>query len=551
MSEKLLLLHPEIVLFIGSCVMLVLGLSKAGFLRSLCAPITGFFLVVAGALAVPTVAQSFGLIDSVQVQTTPKLLPFAKLMVAGVGLLLLPLMAGVVDRPLEAAIKRGGTLYDAGKALRGEFYAFYLFSLTGVMLCATADDLIWLFLALELTSLPTYIMVAVSTDRLRSMEAGVKYFFLGAFGAATFLMGFALLYGASGTTNLHEMSEVFQEAGGLSTMAIAGMVMSLVGVGFKIAAVPMHLYVADVYQGAAAPVSAYLAFAPKAAGFFALASLVSVPGWPGATPGAIGEMDATIRVVLWVMAALTMTVGNTLALLQTSAKRMLAYSSIAHSGYMLVGLIAGPGDKVWNDGLGAVLFYLLVYGVVNVGAFAVIGSLVKPDKEGELVEAEDVDDLRGLCRSHPLMGWTMVICALALLGMPPLFGFWGKLPLFSSALSAGEVALVIVMAINSAAAAFYYLRLAAAPLLSEPDPDRPLPAKSDLPTRRLTAALSAVGAVALVVFVEPLQLASHDASTDAYQRIRSGEHMRGVIFRPATSDATPLSEQDDPVALID
>ncbi len=548
MSEKLLLMHPEIVLFVGSCVMLLLGLSKASFLRSLCAPMTGVFLVLAGAAAIPSVARALGLIDDVQVQATPLLLPFAKLMVAAVGLLLLPLMAGVVDRPMEAAIKRGA-LYDAGRSLRGEFYAFYLFSLTGVMLCATADDLIWLFLALELTSLPTYIMVAVSTDRLRSMEAGVKYFFLGAFGAATFLMGFTLLYGATGTTDLHEMAVLVRSEGGLSTMAIAGLTMSVVGIGFKIAAVPMHLYVADVYQGAAAPVSAYLAFAPKAAGFFALASLLSVPGWPGDVAGSIGEMDPTVRIVVWVMAALTMTVGNTLALLQSNAKRMLAYSSVAHSGYMLVGLLAGPGDKVWNDGLGAVLFYLLVYGVVNVGAFAVIGSLETRGSDGAMGEAEELEDLNGLCRTQPLMGWTLVICSLALLGMPPLFGFWGKLPLFSAALTSGEGVLVVVMALNSAAAAFYYLRLASAPLLGEPDPDRPRPVCNGLPARRIAAVLSATGAVVMIVFLGPLQAASHAASTDAYRRIQYGEQMRGVIFRPATSDATTLEiDEEAPVA---
>jgi len=552
MSEKLLLMHPEIVLFIGSCVMLILGLSKARFLRSLCAPMTGLFLVVAGAAAIPSVALWLGLIDQVQFQSTPLLLPFAKVMVAGVGLLLLPLMAGVVDRPLEAAIKRGGALYDAGRSLRGEFYAFYLFSLTGVMLCATADDLIWLFLALELTSLPTYIMVAVSTDRLRSMEAGVKYFFLGAFGAATFLMGFTLLYGATGTTDLHEMAVLVRDEGGLSTMALAGLVMSVVGIGFKIAAVPMHLYVADVYQGAAAPVSAYLAFAPKAAGFFALASLLSVPGWPGDVPGAIGEMDPTVRIVIWVMAALTMTAGNTLALLQSNAKRMLAYSSVAHSGYMLVGLLAGPGDSITTDGLGAVLFYLLVYGVVNVGAFAVIGSLETRNSDGAMGEAEELEDLNGLCRTQPLLGWALVVCSLALLGMPPLFGFWGKLPLFSSALTSGEVVLVVVMGLNSAAAAFYYLRLAAAPLLGEPDPDRPQPARNDLPTRRIAAALSATGAVGMIVFLGPLLAASHEASTDAYRRIQNGDLMRGVIFRPATSDAsTDDFDEETPVTVAD
>ena len=553
MIEKLQLLHPEIVLFAASCVMLVLGLSRTSWARKLCAPVTAVALILAGLVAIPSVARWLGLIDHVQFQTTPLLLPYAKVMVAGVGLILLPLMPGVVDRAIEAAVRRGG-VFDAGRSTRGEFYAFFLFSLTGVMLCATADDLIWLFLALELTSLPTYIMVAISTDRLRSMEAGVKYFFLGAFGAATFLMGFALLYGAAGSTNLHEIAVVFQstaqDGGGIGPIGTAGLVMAVIGVSFKIAAFPMHFYAADVYQGAAAPVSAFLAFAPKAAGFFALAALLSTAGWLGESSIA-GELPDALHLTLWVMAALTMTIGNVLALQQTNAKRILAYSSIAHSGYMLVGLVVGPGKEVAEDGLGAVLFYLLVYGVTNAGAFAVIASLEKPGPDGRPVEAEEVDDLRGLCRSRPLLGWTLVISALALLGMPPLFGFWGKIPLFSSALSAGETALVVILALNSAAAAFYYLRLAAAPLLSEPDPERPRPTLGDAPARRVSALLSATGAIVMVIFTSPLLGFSHKASVDAYQRIRSGERMRPVIFRPASADEDKAVRDVDPDASED
>ena len=545
MSQKLLLLYPEIVLFLGACIMMVLGLSKSASVRSLCAPITGLILAISALVAIPAVAEWLGLITTEQRQKTPLLLPWAKVMVAGVALIILPLLSGVVDRPLESAVRRG-RLFDPGKSLRGEFYAFFLFSLAGVMLCATADDLIWLFLALELTSLPTYIMVALSTDRLRSMEAGIKYFFLGAFGAATFLMGFALIYGAAGTTNLHGISQMMTagliETGAsegemgvrvyeLGPMFIAGIALSIIGVSFKIAAVPMHFYTADVYQGAASPVSAYLAFAPKAAGFFALASLLSAVTWYVPAEGAPDVLPDAVRVLLWVMAALTMTVGNTLALQQRSAKRMLAYSSIAHSGYMLVALMAGPGKTAADDGLSAVLFYLLVYGVTNVGAFAVLGALEKETPTGRVVEAEDLDDLRGLCRSHPLLGWTLVICSLGLLGLPPLFGFWGKIPIFAAGLSAGETLLVVILAINSAAAAFYYLRLAAAPLLERPDDHQTRPVSNEIPGRRLAAALSATAVVVLVIFTGPLQRTAHEASRDAYLRIRDGERFREVIFR--------------------
>jgi len=560
-KEKLLLLHPEIALFAGACLLMVLGLSKSATLRSLCAPVTGLVILIAGLLAIPEVAERLGLLTAEQRSTAPLLLPYAKAMVAGVALLLLPLMTGVVDRALESRAVRGQP-FDPGRSLRGEFYAFLLFSLTGVMLCASADDLIWLFLALELTSLPTYIMVALSTERLRSMEAGVKYFFLGAFGAATFLMGFALLYGAAGTTSLTGLSQMMTlgiiETGAteaargvqvyeLSPMFIAGMTLAVLGIAFKIAAVPMHFYAADVYQGAAAPVSAYLAFAPKAAGFFALVSLLSAVTWYAPIDGGATTLPESLRVLLWVMAALTMTIGNVLALQQRSAKRILAYSSIAHSGYMLVALMAGPGRSPASDGLGAVLFYLLVYGVSNAGAFAVIGALEKRNARGEMVEAENLDDLRGLCRSHPLLGWSLVISALGLLGLPPLFGFWGKLPLFSSGLAAGEIALVVILAINSAAAAFYYLRLAAAPLLDRLDDHQPRPVESTLSGRRVTAVLSAIAAIGLVAFTAPLQVTTHRAAEDAYQRVPLGERARDVIFRPAPEVASD-ERAGEPVA---
>jgi NADH-quinone oxidoreductase subunit N len=376
-------------------------------------------------------------------------------------------------------------------------------------------------------------------------------------------MGFALLYGAAGTTSLTGISQMMTlgvlETGAteaaqgvriyeLGPMFIAGLALSIIGISFKIAAVPMHFYAADVYQGAAAPVAAYLAFAPKAAGFFALASLLSAVTWFTPTEGAAATLPAAVGVLLWVMAALTMTIGNVLALQQRSAKRMLAYSSIAHSGYMLVALLAGPGATPASDGLGAVLFYLLVYGVTNAGAFAVIGALEKRSATGEMVEAENLDDLRGLCRSHPLLGWSLVISSLGLLGLPPLFGFWGKLPLFSAGLAAEEYVLVVILALNSAAAAFYYLRLAAAPLLESLDDHQTRPVEAGLPGRRVTAALSAAGAIVLVIFTAPLQVTTHRAAEDAYERITRGERFRDVIFRGQREVSQRDDERAEPVA---
>jgi NADH-quinone oxidoreductase subunit N len=513
MTQKIQYIWPEVVLFLATCVVMVMGLSPRLAVRRLTGVVAAIGVVIAGALAVVTPA-SPGLL--------PDLMPFAKVMIAAVGLLLIMLLAGTVDRREEALIASGRTPYNALRTNRAEFYAFILFSLTGVMLCASADDLIWLFLALELTSLPTYIMVTVSQvgrRGSRAQEAGVKYFFLGALGAAIFLYGFALLYGGTGTTNLTEMREVLaaQAAGpGINSIAMLGMLLSIVGIAFKIAAVPMHLYAPDVYEGAAAPVSAYLAFAPKTAGFLALILLLSTLGWY--YPRGIGDqgLPDLVRLTLWVMAALTMTWGNVMAILQNNVKRMLAYSSIAHTGYMLVGLVAGPGDgrSIVHNGIAAVLFYLLVYGVMNLGAFAVLAALErKAASTGEPLEIETVDDLRGLCRTHPALGWTMVLSALSLLGLPPLLGFFGKVPLFTSAIFAGEIALVVVLGINSAIAAYYYLRLAFAAYLDAPAGERP--EAVPFVTRPVAGMISAAGVVILVLFANQLMEASARAARPA------------------------------------
>ncbi len=497
MMDKVHLLLPEVALFVATCVVMVTGLSPRLAVRRLCAPICGAGLIVAGVLAATT---------SPPTGTTalPNLVPFAKVTVAVVGLLLLLLGAGTVDRVEERLIETGRVRYNPLRTNRAEFYSFFLFSLTGVMLCASADDLIWLFLALELTSLPTYIMVTISTGGARggrSHEAGVKYFFLGALGAATFLYGFALLYGGTGSTNLGAIRAAL--AGGeINPIAMAGLLISVIGVAFKIAAVPMHFYTPDVYEGASASVGAFLAFVPKTAGFIAIILLVSTVGWN------TGSLPEELRLTLWVMAALTMTVGNVLAILQNNVKRILAYSSIAHSGYMLVGVIAGPAERFTENGLAAVLFYILCYGIMNMGAFAVLACLERPGADGEPTEIETVADLRGLCRTHPALGWTMVLCALSLLGFPPLLGFLGKFGLFSAAISQREYVLVVVLGLNSAVAAFYYLRLVAAPLLDSPDPAVPPAAPTPFFSRSLAAVVCAGAVVILALFANVLMDAS-------------------------------------------
>lgn len=502
MTTKIALLWPEITLFITTCMVMVLGLSHNRNVRSMCAPLCAVGLAIAGLIAIAyPVAGNTGL---------PHLPVYGKAMVAVIGLIMVLLLAGSADRDLEEAVDKGRP-FEPLRSVRAEFWSFFLFSLTGLMLCAGADDLIWLFLALELTSLPTYVMVAISTSRNRSMEAGVKYFFLGALGAAMFLYGFAFIYGGTGQTGFAAIRDVLaaQAAhGGINGIAMLGLVLAVLGVCFKIAAVPMHFYTPDVYQGSSASVAGFLAFTPKAAGFFALMLLCSLVGWNFATgPKDLSHesLPELLRVLLIVLAVLTMTVGNVLAILQNSVKRILAYSSIAHSGYMLVGLVAGPGPDgagFTRNGLAAIMFYMFSYGVMTVGAFAVVAALEKTGKNGERVEADDIGDFRGLALTRPLLGWTMVICAMGLLGLPPLLGFIGKLPLFTAGISAEEIPLVVVLGINSAIAAYYYLRLAYVCFLESPEtvPNAPKIVEAPFVGRRVAGAVAMAGVVLLAVF---------------------------------------------------
>lgn len=362
---------------------------------------------------------------------------------------------------------------------RGEFFSMMLFSLIGLMLVGPAADLVVLFLALELVSIPGYVMVTLSRTRRVSLEAGTKYFYLGALSAAIMAYGFALLYGVSGTAALYgpggtiqtladALADTSEEGRLRHGLAVAGVVISLGGLLFKIAAVPLHFYIADVYQGAASPVAGFLGFVPKLAGLVAIMKIVDLAGWQTAQGGLFW--------LLWLVAVASMTAGNVLALMQTNVKRMLAYSGVAHSGYMLVGVLAGPtgGAGLMGDGAAAVLFYVVIYGLANLAAFALLGLLRVGGQP-----CETVRDLAGLLGRHPGLALLMALAMFTLMGLPPTAGFWGKLALFGSALSLAQslriepasqpwiIALVVLAVLNSALAAAYYLRVIAAVLLYE------------------------------------------------------------------------------------
>lgn len=495
MLDKIAGIWPEIALLIGAVISMLLGLSRSVRVRRAMVWIAGLSLVAAAALVA---CRQMHLHTSPDVSAPgiaalagTSMTAFVKLIVCFVGLILLLIAASVPDElTLTAGIESGRDNFDSSLVMRGEFYAFFLFSLAGVMLSAGASDLIWLFLALELTSLPTYVMVATSRDRIRAQEAGVKYFFLGALAAAVFLYGFALIYGATGQTEFGAIREVIARDG-LNALGLTGFVLALVGISFKIAAFPMHFYAADVYEGAPTPVTAFLAFVPKTAGFVSIIILLSL------LPAA-GGLPHEISWLIWIVAAATMTVGNVLGLLQSNVKRVLAYSSIAHTGYMLVGLLAlhaNSNDPVGN-GAAAILFYLVAYGLATSGAFAVLGSL---QTRGE--ESQTFDDISGLSARNPGLASIMLISVLSLIGLPPLVGFIGKIYLFGSAIAHSSdhpeyVWLVVIAVINSAISAVYYLRIVGAMFFGQATAETTARPGS---ARRIGAAVAAIGALVLGV----------------------------------------------------
>ena len=331
----------------------------------------------------------------------------------------------------------------------GEYYALVLFSTSGMLLLTSASDLIVVFLAIELMSLSLYVLSGLFKGRRQAGEASMKYFLLGAFASAFLLYGIALLYGATGTTNIDRIAAA-AAAAPHDTLLIAGLGLLLVGFGFKISSAPFHMWAPDVYEGAPTSVTALIATGSKAAVFAVLVRLLL---------SGVRAVQADWTAVLWVLAALTMTLGNVVAIAQSNLKRMLAYSSIAHVGYMLVGLAAGGAA-----GAGAVLFYLLAYTFTTAGTFGVITLCVRAGEE-----AVDVRDYAGLGRRHPVLAFALALLLLSLVGIPPLAGFVGKFYLFGAAVRAGFVWLTVLGVLNSAVAAYYYLRVIVTMYMQEPD----------------------------------------------------------------------------------
>jgi NADH-quinone oxidoreductase subunit N len=378
--------------------------------------------------------------------------------------------------------------YDYNKRMdldRGEYYILLLFSISGMMLMATAADLIVVFLALELLSIPLYVLAGFARPKADSEEAALKYFLLGAFSGGFVVYGIALVFGATGTTALPGIVAAISAGTADLSLMVIGSAMILVGFGFKVAVVPFQMWTPDVYQGAPTPVTAFMAVGAKAAGFAALLR-VFITAFP--------VLGVDLTPVLWALAALTMFIGNFIAIAQSNIKRMLAYSSIAHAGYIFMALVPFGNAAVSADSVAAALFYLLSYAVTNFGAWSVVIALEK--KEGKGL---NLTDFAGLGKKYPIMAAAMMVFMLSFTGVPPTLGFVGKFFLFRTVLEGGYVGLAIVGVLTSLVSAYYYLRILVIMYMQDGEPV--IRKEFYLGVTMISAALATV---ALSIFAVPL-----------------------------------------------
>jgi NADH-quinone oxidoreductase subunit N len=499
------LVIPEAILTVAACVLFLAGPRRGN--RGLAATIA--LVALAGALlalifATPATPESS--LPAVK-YASPLLQTHLALLIKYIGV-------------LGGAVLVLFSWHEVPPSVAGEYHGCLLLIIAGNCLTGSANDLVTLFLALELISIPTYVLLYLPRLDDHAQEAAMKYFLISIFSSALLLLGFSFLYGTAGTTNLPALTEVLgqvrdqgnalkrnQIASGIQGLPLVALVLVVAAMGFRITAVPFHFYAPDVYQGTSIPGAALLAFIPKFAGFVVLIRLLGLLPGPDDVHGVSDQMP----VLLWILAAVTMSLGNVLALWQDNLRRMLAYSSVAHAGYMLIGLaVAAKGPaQVQLGGVEAVLFYLIAYGAMTVGAFAVLSYLSTPEHH-----VETVDDLAGLGRSHPGSAVLMVLFLFSLIGLPVTAGFWGKLFIFLGAVTFPSesnplvqdqarlfLVLTIIGAINAAIGCYYYLRIAGVMYLR--DRVEPLPPPRSRPA---LAAVLLCAVVTLAVGIYPWPL---------------------------------------------
>ncbi|MGK0180623.1 MAG: NADH-quinone oxidoreductase subunit N [Nitrospinales bacterium] len=332
----------------------------------------------------------------------------------------------------------------------GEYYSLILLCTVGMILLASSTDMIMIFLGVEIVSICLYVLAGIRRDNLASNEAALKYFLLGAFATGFLLYGMTLVYGSTGSTNLFKIAEfVKSDSAQSNPLLLMGIVLLVIGFGFKVAAAPFHMWAPDVYQGAPTPVTAFMAVGPKAAAFAAFFRIFSE---------AVPDLAPSWEILLCTIAVLSMVVGNLGAIMQTNIKRMLAFSSISHAGYLLIAVIA----KSSLSG-SSLLFYMLSYAFTTFGAFGIIILL---GRKGE--ENLELENYSGLAYKHPLMALSMTVFLLSLGGLPPFAGFVAKFYIFSAAIEEGFVTLVIIAVLNSAISFYYYLKVVVFMYMKEP-----------------------------------------------------------------------------------
>ncbi len=480
---------PELILIGTACALFLLGVSSKAAARSVAPVLALLALLVVFGMQI-SAESGITLADPTGSLRVTEFGLYVKLLASGIGMLFV-----LLSWPSDAQATGNSALYLGHDA--GEFFALMLLSISGIFLVAGANDMILLFLGIELASIPTYIMVAISRPLPVAQEAGVKYFFLGAMAAALLLFGFSYLYGSTGLIHLNQIHARLLgtitrmgEAPVLSNWEMLAVLMIILGLAFKMAAFPLHFYAGDVYEGAATPVTALLSFVPKITGFVALIKILFM------LSGGTWDVPSQIVKLLWIMAVLTMTIGNVLGLMQQNIKRLLAYSSIAHTGYMLVGVTALVTSQM-VEALQGVLFYLAAYGIMNVAAFGVL--MLLPSRTARpFSSAETFEDIAGAGRRHVALGLALAVACFSLIGLPLTVGFFGKVYLVRPALVGHNYWLVAIMMLNAAISAGYYLRIVAA-LFLRSDPEAagvessapsPLPASLAI---TLAVALSSAG----------------------------------------------------------
>jgi NADH-quinone oxidoreductase subunit N len=468
LAQNINVVIPSTVLIVWSCVLLLVDLFIPAGRKGVTAILAALGLLLGIGLSISQLEKSASGFSGMVIQDGFSL--FLSILFLGSGLVGIALA------------------YDYLKRMqieRGEYYILLLFSICGMMLMAQANDLIVVFLALELLSIPLYVLAGFAHHRADSEEAALKYFLMGAFAGGFLVFGVALVFGATGTTNLGGVISAIQTNLANVPLLTVGAGLILVGLGFKVAVVPFHMWTPDVYQGAPSAVSGFMSVGAKAGGFAALLRIF-ITAFPA--------LSADLTMVLWAVSALTMFLGNVVAIAQSNIKRLLAYSSIAHAGYILMALVPFGNKAVSRDVVGGALFYLVAYALTSLGAWAVVIALEKVEGGGLAL-----DDYAGLGRKHPLLAASMAVFMLSFTGVPPTLGFMGKFYLFRTVIEGGYLGLALIGVFTSLISAYYYLRVIVIMYMRDGEPV----ARKEFWVQ-FTAAAAAVLVVALSLAAGPL-----------------------------------------------